>query len=73
MYDKGFQQPVISQCREIVEIPVFRFPQSIQHSKGQQTEKKMDGISQTTFTNAFSWMEMYEFRLKFHWTLFLRF
>ena len=30
-------------------------------------------ISQTTFSNAFSWMKMYEFRLRFHWTLFLRF
>ena len=29
-------------------------------------------ISQTTFSNAFSWMEMYEFRLKFHSSLFLR-
>ena len=33
---------------------------------------KMDAISQTTFWRAFSWMKMYEFRLKFHWNLFLR-
>ena len=33
---------------------------------------KMDAISQTTFSSAFSWMKMYEFRLKFHWSLFLR-
>ena len=33
----------------------------------------MDAISQTTFSNAFSWMKMFEFRLKFHWRLFLRF
>ena len=25
------------------------------------------------FTNAFSWMKMYEFHLRFHWSLFLRF
>ena len=31
---------------------------------------KMDAISQTTFSCAFSWMKMYEFRLKFHWSLF---
>ena len=31
---------------------------------------KMDAISQTTYSNAFSWMKMYEFRLKFHWSLF---
>ena len=33
---------------------------------------KMDAISQTTFSSAFSWMRMYEFRLKFHWSLFLK-
>ena len=34
--------------------------------------EKMDAISQTTFSNAFSWMKMLEYRLKFHWSLFLR-
>ena len=33
---------------------------------------RMDAISQTPFLSAFSWMKMYEFRLKFHWSLFLR-
>ena len=33
---------------------------------------EMDAISQTTFWSAFSWMKMFEFRLKFHWSLFLR-
>ena len=33
---------------------------------------KMDAISQTTFLNAFSWMKMFEYRLKLHWSLFLR-
>ena len=32
---------------------------------------KMASISQTTLLNAFSWMKMYEFRLKFRWSLFL--
>ena len=32
----------------------------------------MDAISQTTFSNAFSWKKLFEFRLKFHWSLFLR-
>ena len=30
---------------------------------------KMADIPQTTFSNAFSWMKMYEFRLRFHWSL----
>ena len=31
---------------------------------------KMSAISQTTFSNAFSWMKMYGFRLRFHLSLF---
>ena len=33
---------------------------------------KIDAISQTTFSNAFSWMKMFQFRLKFQWSLFPR-
>ena len=33
---------------------------------------KIATISQTTLSNAFSWMKMVEFRLKFHWSLFIR-
>ena len=31
---------------------------------------KMAAISQTAFSNVFSLMKMYEFRLRFHWSLF---
>ena len=34
---------------------------------------QIDAISQTTFSNAFSRMKMNEFRLGFHWSLFLMF
>ena len=33
---------------------------------------KMDAILQTTCSSAFSWMKMFKFRLKFHWSLFLK-
>ena len=33
---------------------------------------KMAAIFQTTFSNAFSWIKMSEFRLIFHWNLFPR-
>ena len=33
---------------------------------------KMDAISQTTCSSAFSVIKMFEFRLKFNWSLFLR-
>ena len=32
---------------------------------------EMAAISQMTVSNAFSWMKMYEFWLKFHWSVFL--
>ena len=32
---------------------------------------KMTAILQTTLSNAFSWMKMLEFRLKFHWSHYL--
>ena len=34
---------------------------------------KMAAISQTIFSSEFSWMKIYEFRLRFHWSLFPRF
>ena len=34
---------------------------------------EMAASFQTTFSNTFSWMKMYEFHLIFHWSLFLRF
>ena len=33
---------------------------------------KMAAIFLTTFSNEFSWRKMFEFRLRFHWNLFLR-
>ena len=33
---------------------------------------KMAAVSQTTLSSAFLWMKMLEFRLRFHWSLFLR-
>ena len=32
----------------------------------------MAAIFQTTFSNAFSWMKLYELRFRFHWSLFPR-
>ena len=32
---------------------------------------KMAAIFQTTFENGFSWMKIYEVRLRFHWSFFL--
>ena len=40
--------------------------------EGGLNREKMDAISQTTLSNAFTWMTILEFRLEFHWNLFLR-
>ena len=36
-------------------------------------QDKMAAISQTTLSNSFSWMKIFQFRIKFDWSLFLRF
>ena len=33
---------------------------------------KIAAIFQMTYSNTFSWMKMYEFQLRFYWSLFLR-
>ena len=33
---------------------------------------KIDSILQTTFSSAFSWTKMFEFQLRYHWSLFLK-
>ena len=40
------------------------------YSLTHQGRDKMAVVSQTTFSNTFSWIKMYEFRLRFHWSLF---
>ena len=35
-----------------------------------EAETKWPSFFQTTFSNGFSWLKMYEFRLTFHWSLF---
>ena len=47
----------------------------IQHGEHWLTHwgwDKKDAILQTTFSNAISWMKLFEFRLKFHRSLFLK-
>ena len=44
-------------------------PQNISTHWGRD---KIEAILQTTFSNAISWMKMFEFRLKFQWSLFLK-
>ena len=38
---------------------------------GHWGRDKIDAISQTIFSNPFSWMKMHEFRLRFHWSFFV--
>ena len=48
---------------------ITRIPNNISTHWGRD---KMATIFQTIFSNAFSWTKTCEFRLRFHWSLFLR-
>ena len=62
----GTRQPVSGKDRPpAIPFPSFRH---LTHWGGDN----MDAVSQTTLWSAFSSMKMFEFGLKFHWSLFLR-
>ena len=44
----------------------------VQNTLTHWGQDKMAAILQPIFSHAFSWMKMYEFQLKFHWSLFFR-
>ena len=46
-------------------------PQSLSSSFNTLRPSQVAAIFHTTYWNAFSWIKIYEFRLKFHWNLFL--
>ena len=53
-------------------IKTATFPFQIVCILTQWGRDRMDAISQTTFSSAFSWIKMFELRFIFHWGLFLR-
>ena len=64
----------ITYCVVSKSLQATTFMCRIVHSLSALTHwgrDKMDAIWQTTFSNQFSWMIMYEYRFKFHWSLFL--
>ena len=72
LFHKGSWPLSWSQCVKMdlhvfYNPPIFMASQKITH----WGRDEMDAIWQTTFSSAFSWMKMFEFRLKLHWSLFL--
>ena len=72
---------VYSNKRQVIIIPHYHNEISIKTlslniSRGIAINtlrpRQMAAIFQTTLSNGFSWIKMYEFRLTFHWNLFLR-
>ena len=57
----------LSQCWVLRSAPAHAWS-----SRTHWGSDKMADVFQTTFPNAFSWMKMYEFQLRFHWNLFPR-
>ena len=51
-------------------LPRCQLNNPIGHCLTHWGRDEMAAVSQTTLSNAFSWMEMLEFRLRFHWYLF---
>ena len=49
----------------------LRFVKPLLYPLTHWGRNKMAAIFHTTVSNGFSWMKMYEFRLTFHWSLFL--
>ena len=61
--DKPLPEPMLTQFTD-----AYMRQQGLTH----WDRDKMAIIFQTTFSNAFSWMKMFEFQLRFHWSLFSR-
>ena len=57
-------QPWPGACRYIGTKYVYTF--------NTLRPRRMAAISRTTFSNTFSWIKMYQFRLRFLWSLFLK-
>ena len=57
----------VIQCNQITRHTVYVCCVLLAH----WGRDKMAAVSQTTLSNPFSWMKMFEFRLKFHWSWFL--
>ena len=62
-------QPNITAVRDAWQQHTLSLVNSVLTHWGRD---KIDAISQTTFSSAFCWMKMLEFRIEFHWSLFLR-
>ena len=63
---------VVGEAPVLLSTCIFRY-QHITIGINCWGRDEIDAILQTTFSNAFLWMKMYEFRLGFHWHLFLWF
>ena len=59
-----YHRILIDTCNSYI-----RFPQATLTHWGRD---EIDAILQTTVSRAFSWMKIYRFRIKFHWSLFPR-
>ena len=66
---------IVSQCKCIyscVWVPDYIWFECVAQDEFISSRDKMAAISQTIFSDAFSWEKRFVFRLKFHRSLFLR-
>ena len=68
---RWFQTFIVCFCY-LIDVTVLHMNLSPTKVFNTLRPRQMDAISQTTFSNAFSWTKMLEFGLNFHWSLFRR-
>ena len=68
----GFPPPIVNLQRLPLSDMLRTCAFGAGHPLTHWGRDKMAAISQTTLSNPFSWMKMFEFRLKFHWSWFPR-
>ena len=67
----SWSRTVMDWWRDQVLLEIVYIEYSVVKSSAHSGRDKMAAISQTTIWNAFSWIKILKFWLKFHWSLFL--
>ena len=64
--------PILSDAMPIISYDIdIDKDAHLSHVDDNWGRYEMAAILHTTVSNAFSWVKVYEFRLKFHWSLFI--
>ena len=65
-FGKALSCKSLSNAKRVLNMGISKDPKQEGLSINPLRQRQNAAIFQTTFSNAFSWMKMYEFRLRFH-------